>query len=87
MTVSGDYFEYTSMAGDRWDLLAYRYYGDANKQTVILEANRALWSDTLAVPPAILPRGLKLRIPVITEDAADESQLPPWKRANPSYGA
>lgn len=85
MTATGDYFEYTTLAGDRWDLLAYRYYGDQNKQTVLLEANRHLWRDTLAVPPLILPRGLTLKIPVIEEEATNADSLPPWKREHPTY--
>ena len=34
--LTGDYFEYVTLAGDRWDLLAYRYYGDQNLQTLLL---------------------------------------------------
>lgn len=86
MTVlTGDYFVHVTLAGDRWDLLAYRYYGDQHKQTVLLEANRDLWRDTLAVPPLILPRGLRLKIPVLQEEAANADLLPPWKRDNPTY--
>lgn len=89
MTVmlTGEYFEYVTIAGDRWDLLAYRYYGDQHKQTVILEANRHLILDDLGVPPLILPQGLTLKIPVIDEPASNTDLLPPWKRNNPDYGA
>ncbi|ANH04982.1 tail protein X [Shinella sp. HZN7] len=84
---TGEYFEHKTIAGDRWDLLAYRYYGDPDKQTVLLEANRRLWLDDLSIPPLILPRGLVLKVPVIVEEATNLDALPPWKRANPSYGA
>lgn len=84
-TVTGDYFEYTTLAGDRWDLLAYRYYGDQNKQTVLLAANRHLYRDALVVPPLVLPQGVKLKIPVIEEEATNVDLLPPWKRSNPTY--
>lgn len=83
--LTGDYFEHLTLAGDRWDLLAYRYYGDQNLQTLLLETNRDLWRDTLAVPPLILPRGLTLKIPVIEEEATNTDLLPPWKRQNPTY--
>lgn len=88
MTVklTGEYFEHKTIAGDRWDLLAYRYYGDQYKQTVILEANRHLILDDLGVQPLMLPQGVTLKIPVIQEEATNTSLLPPWKRANPDYG-
>lgn len=84
--LTGEFYEYTTIAGDRWDLLAYRYYGDQNKQTIILEANRRLFLADLAVPALVLPQGLKLVIPVIEEEATNADLLPPWKRDNPDYG-
>lgn len=60
--------------GERWDLLAYRYYGDAHAYEQIIAANPD-------IPLfAVLPGGLELVIPVIESDnliAAEE--LPPWK--------
>ncbi len=85
-TKTGDYFEHRTIAGDRWDLLAYRYYGDQNKQTVLLEANRHLYLAELSVPPLVLPQGVTLTIPVIEQTATNIDLLPPWKRVNPSYG-
>lgn len=87
VVLTGEYFEYTTIAGDRWDMLAYRYYGDQYKQTVLLAANRHLILDALSVPPLILPQGVKLIIPVIEEPASNTDLLPPWKRGNPNYGA
>ena len=89
MTVklTGDYFEHKTIAGERWDLLAYRYYGDQHKMKVILEANRHLILDDLAVPPLLLPQGVVLKIPVIEEEASNSDLLPPWKRSEPNYGA
>ena len=80
------YFEHKTKEGDRWDLLAYRYYGDQHKQTILLEANRHLFIDPLIVPPMILPSGMVLKIPVIDEIDIDESNLPPWKRTKFTYG-
>ncbi len=84
--LTGEYFEHRTVAGERWDLLAYRFYGDQNKQTVILEANRGLFLSPIVVPPLVLPAGLVLRIPVISEAGANADLLPPWKRTNPVYG-
>ncbi len=56
------YFEHKTMDGDRWDLLAYRYYGDQYKQGIIIEANRSLFltppshpSDASPEPPPDSP--------------------------------
>lgn len=69
-----------SAAGDRWDLLAFRYYGDVALQGEVIAANRDLFLDHLRIP-AILPAGLVLRIPIREQpSSATASQLPPWKR-------
>ena len=85
--LTGEYFEHTTEAGDRWDLIAYRYYGDQNKQTLLLEANRRLYLHELAVPPPILPAGVVIKVPVIVAAPANYDVLPPWKRNNPNYGS
>lgn len=85
--LTGDYFEHVTVSGDRWDLLAYRYYGDQNKQAILLEANRSLFLADLSVPPLIIPHGMRLRIPVLVEEPTNIDLLPPWKRDNPTYGA
>lgn len=85
MTASNGHFEHVTIDGDRWDLLAYRYYGDASKQSVLLAANRRLFLDPVRVPPMILASGIKLVIPVIDADEVDDSDLPPWKRKARSY--
>lgn len=84
--LTGDYFDYVTETGDRWDLLAYRYYGDQHKQVILLEANRHLYLNDLDVPPLVLPHGITLKIPVIEEAASNADLLPPWKRNNPIYG-
>nr|WP_319485459.1 tail protein X [uncultured Cohaesibacter sp.] len=81
---TGEYLEHLTVAGDRWDLLAWDYYGDASKDTLIIEENRDLYVTSLLSIPALLPTGLTLRIPVIEQSALDDSQLPPWKRTGNS---
>lgn len=83
-TLTGEYLEHRTKQGERWDLLAYRYYGDPAKQTLILEANRSLYLDNLAVPPLLLSAGITLKIPIVQEEATNTTLLPPWKR-NGSY--
>nr|WP_321460384.1 tail protein X [uncultured Cohaesibacter sp.] len=81
---TGEYLEHLTVAGDRWDLLAWDYYGDASKDTLIIDENRDLYVASLLSIPALLPTGLTLRIPVIEQSILDDSQLPPWKRASSS---
>ena len=66
--------EYTTQDGDRWDLLAYRYYGNAAQTGPLESAN-------LHVPlTPTLPAGIVLRIPVLEIAEIDTTLLPPWKR-------
>ncbi len=67
--------EHVTKEGDRWDLLAWEYYGDATAYEEIVAAN----PDVTMSP--MLPSGIKLLIPVRekAENEATES-LPPWKR-------
>lgn len=62
--------------GERWDQLAYRYYGDALAYGRLVEANQHL--DIAAV----LPGNVVLLVPVVVapDVATPSSQLPPWKR-------
>lgn len=85
MSLSNGHFIHTTIDGDRWDLLAHRYYGDASKQHVLVQANTALFINPVRVPPAILSAGLKLIVPVIEADQVNDAELPPWKRAEASY--
>lgn len=66
--------------GERWDLLAHRYYGDVAMQDSIIAANRDLFLSDLKVP-AILRAGLTLRVPIVERDETPQADLlPPWKR-------
>lgn len=61
--------------GDRWDLLAWKYYGDATRYEEIIAAN-----PEVPILP-ILPAGIMLVIPVIEDDEPTDTQdLPPWKQ-------
>lgn len=66
--------EYTTVEGDRWDLIAYRAYGDPGRVDGIIRSNPGLAVNGL------LPAGITLQIPVIPEETANETILPPWKR-------
>lgn len=69
-----DYLTHTTREGDRWDLLAWEYYGDVNQLPLLTAANPSVSLDP------ILPVGLTLQVPVIDEPAAETTPgLPPWR--------
>lgn len=66
---------------ERWDLLAYRYYGNASAYGPIIAANRELFPATIAPVPQFVPEGAEIKIPVTdTVPAPRPDQLPPWSR-------
>lgn len=70
-----EYIEHITLDGDRWDQIAYRYYGDANLITPLAEAN-----EHLRLLP-VLPGGLPVRVPILADnDNIAPSELPPWMR-------
>jgi phage tail protein X len=69
------YLQHTTRDGERWDQLAYRYYGDPHRYEEIVRAN-----PDVPIRP-ILPSGVRLLIPVAEpSDRVPLNQLPPWKR-------
>ncbi|MDR6952684.1 phage tail protein X [Ancylobacter sp. 3268] len=75
-----DYLVHPTKDGDRWDLLAYRYYGDVSLQGELINANRALFFDAMTIP-LILPSGLDIIVPIRERPTAvSTAALPPWKR-------
>ena len=69
------YFDHNTIEGDRWDLLAYKYYGDAHKFNLIKNANPSVKHRL------ILEGNLTLKIPIIEADDQNNNLLPPWKRS------
>jgi len=69
------FLEHLTVEGDRWDSLAYLYYGNPYAYNTIVEANISL------VGEPQLPSGVKLQIPVLkTTPAKAKEGLPPWRR-------
>lgn len=67
--------QYTTVTGDRWDIIAFRAYGDAGQSKILIQAN-----PDVKIDPEI-PLGTLLNIPV-QEDVAvalSSDLLPPWK--------
>lgn len=69
-----DYTLYTTETAMRWDEIAFKAFGDAERIFELMDANpQAEKSD-------IVKAGVELRIPVLDDATVDESDLPPWKR-------
>lgn len=70
-----EYIEHITQEGERWDTIAYRYYGDAALLSPLAEAN-----EHLQLLP-VLPAGLPVRVPLVSDTEALATQdLPPWMR-------
>ena len=70
-----EYIEHITQEGERWDTIAYRYYGDAALLSPLAEAN-----EHLRLQP-VLPGGLPVRVPILEDDNnLLPEELPPWKR-------
>ncbi|WP_422447798.1 tail protein X [Thermoanaerobacterium sp. DL9XJH110] len=67
-----NYFEYITMQGDTFDMLALDAYNDEFKAHLIIQANPQYAS------VLVFDAGVKLKIPIIEQEAA--ATLPPWKR-------
>lgn len=66
---------HTTVAGERWDLLAWNYYGDPTLFSPIIMAN-----PLIPIEPAFEP-GIQVRIPILQASPVRTNDLPPWKRA------
>jgi Phage Tail Protein X len=75
-----DYLLHTTGVNDRWDLIAYRYYGDQHRIAPIIKANRNLFEADLSPIPDILPPKMILKVPILAKNNKSLSLLPPWKR-------
>ena len=70
------YLEHVTSDNERWDLLAWKYYGDPTRYEPIILAN-----PSVPIEP-VLPPGIKLMIPVLDSAQVPEVEPAPWK----SYG-
>ncbi|TYG34155.1 hypothetical protein FW755_03150 [Lonepinella koalarum] len=58
--------------GERWDHLAYYYYGNALEYARIVQANPHI------AFCEVLPTGAEVYIPVLTVKPTDNTDMPPW---------
>jgi phage tail protein X len=67
------FIRHLTVAGERWDLLSWRYYGDPTLYSPIVMAN-----PSVPIEP-VFEAGIALVIPVLQGSAAPLPDLPPWK--------
>ncbi len=80
MAAIGPHILHTTTAGERWDQIAARYYGNGALTDILTAANTHLFLDTLSAVPSILEAGTKIVVPILEEQKADPATLPPWRR-------
>lgn len=69
-----EFYSYITKDGDRWDLIAYKYYKNPSMYEEIIKAN-----PNVPIEP-ILSAGINLKIPVLEENTTIKFDLPPWKK-------
>lgn len=65
---------HVTITGERWDLLAWTYYGDATLYSPMIMAN-----PHIPIEP-VFEAGLQIAIPILQLGQAQTNDLPPWKR-------
>jgi phage tail protein X len=73
MTPSGQFILHITRAGERWDLLAWRYYGDPTDYFPIIMAN-----PNVPIEP-VFDAGISIAVPILEKRAVVTADLPPWK--------
>lgn len=73
MTGSGQFILHVTTAGERWDLLAWQYYGDPTDYSPIIMAN-----STVPIEP-VLDAGVAIAVPILQKSSVAITDLPPWK--------
>jgi hypothetical protein len=74
----GQFITHVTTAGERWDTLAWRYYGDPTLFGPIIQTNPQ-------VPVmAVFDAGLVIGVPLLTVNLVVQAaaDLPPWKQVN-----
>ncbi len=69
------FIQHVTCAGERWDLLAFQYYGDPTNYEVIIMAN-----PLVPIEP-VFEAGIVIAIPIIQQQSVLTIDLPPWKTA------
>jgi phage tail protein X len=74
--MAAPFVTHITTTNERWDLLAWTYYGDPTQFAPIIAANPA------APIAAVLATGIQIVIPLIQLSQTATTNLPPWKLAS-----
>lgn len=66
------FISHITTGGERWDLLAWRFYGDPTEYSPIIMANPSVPIE------AVFEAGVTIYIPILSSALAP-TNLPPWK--------
>lgn len=71
--MAAQYISHVTEAGERWDLLAWRFYGDPSLYSPIILANPTIPIES------VFEAGLTIAIPILQVSLTQTGSLPPWK--------
>ena len=71
---SPQFITHVTAVGERWDLIAWKYYGDPTLFGPIVMAN-----PNVVIEP-VFEAGLTIAIPILQPASVVTLNLPPWKR-------
>ncbi|HUA36670.1 MAG TPA: tail protein X [Candidatus Binataceae bacterium] len=69
---TSQFIAHITSAGERWDLLAWRFYGDPTEYSPIIMANPSVSIE------AVFEAGITIYIPILNPTSTP-ANLPPWK--------
>jgi phage tail protein X len=74
--MAAQFITHVTAAGERWDSIAWQYYGDATLISPIIQTNPAIAIE------AVFEAGLNIGVPLLVVNPAvqEGADLPPWKR-------
>ena len=72
---SSQYILHVTAVGERWDSLAWQYYGDATLYSPIIMAN-----PSVPIEP-VFEAGRQVAIPILYVQQSRTSNLPPWSQS------
>ena len=71
--LKSQFITHITAGGERWDLLAWTYYGDATLYSPIIMANPSIPIE------ATFDSGLTIAVPILQVSQNLTTNLPPWK--------
>ncbi|MGA2408843.1 MAG: tail protein X [Candidatus Binataceae bacterium] len=73
---SSQYILHVTLAGERWDLLAWQYYGDATLYSPIIMSN-----PQVPIEP-VFEAGRQIAVPILQVQQVQTASLPPWSQTS-----